>query len=713
MAQDSFPRLAARTQYFTLGLPRSFVVSPDGRRVLFLRSRTGTSSSQSLWLYDVTSRTERELADATLLLEEPDEQLTAEERARRERMRVTSSGIVAFSTDDDVRRAAFALSSRLFVVDVADGTPAREVATTSSVVDPRLDPTGRRVAYAGDDGLHVVDEADGDRLLVGPDGGDPPEVRWGLAEFAAAEELGRARGFWWAPDGESLLVERYDESAVRLWHIADPAQPEAEPVRMRYPQAGTDNARVSLALVRVHGDRVDVDWRSDVALEGQVLEYLAGVEWTEGRALLSLFTRDQARLELRELDPTTGGTTLVRALTDDAWVELLAGTPRRLDDGRLLHGVDLGETRRLALDGTPFSPEGVQVRQVVSVEGEAVLALVSPPEPVGSIVLAELRFDGSVVVLSDEDGVVSEAASGGGTVVVAQRALDTAVAADVRVDGDVVGSLATVAETVPLAPDPQIMRVGSRDYPTVVLFPTGHVHGSRRLPVLMCPYGGPQVQTVVRSARAYLEEQWFADQGFVVIVADGRGMPGRGPAWDRLARNDFVGTIDDQVEVLHEVAKRYEGDVDTGRVGIRGWSFGGYVAALGVLRHPDVFAAAVAGAPVTDLRLYDTCYTERYLGHPSDNADVYDANSLLPLAAGLGRPLMLVHGLADDNVLVAHTLRLSSALLAAGKPHEVLPLSGMTHMADDEVVAENLLLLQLEFLRRSLGDSVSSRRTQG
>jgi dipeptidyl-peptidase 4 len=263
-----------------------------------------------------------------------------------------------------------------------------------------------------------------------------------------------------------------------------------------------------------------------------------------------------------------------------------------------------------------------------------------------------------------------------------------------------------VVETIPLSPEPEILQTGPRGYPTVVLFPTGHVRGSRRLPVLMCPYGGPQVQTVVRSSRAYLEEQWLADQGFVVVVADGRGMAGRGPAWDRLARHDFVGTIDDQVDVLHEVADRYAEDVDTGRVAIRGWSFGGYVAALGVLRHPDVFAGAIAGAPVTDLRLYDTCYTERYLGHPSDNADVYDANSLIPLASQLSRPLMLVHGLADDNVLVAHTLRLSSALLASAKPHEVLPLSGMTHMANDEVVAENLLLLQLDFLRRSLGDSV-------
>jgi len=137
-------------------------------------------------------------------------------------------------------------------------------------------------------------------------------------------------------------------------------------------------------------------------------------------------------------------------------------------------------------------------------------------------------------------------------------------------------------------------------------------------------------------------------------------------------------------------------------VAIRGWSFGGYLAALAVLRRPDVFHAAVAGAPVTEWRLYDTHYTERYLGDPTADAGPYAATSLLPLAADLTRPLLLVHGLADDNVVAAHTLQLSNALLAAGKPHEVLPLVGVTHMTPQEVVAEHLLLHQLEFLRRSL-----------
>jgi dipeptidyl-peptidase-4 len=208
---------------------------------------------------------------------------------------------------------------------------------------------------------------------------------------------------------------------------------------------------------------------------------------------------------------------------------------------------------------------------------------------------------------------------------------------------------------------------------------------------------------VLSAQGAFLSSQWLADQGFAVIVADGRGTPGRGPAWDRSVAFDLATpALEDQVDALHGVADHYPGELDLGRVAIRGWSFGGYLAALAVLRRPDVFHAAVGGAPVTDWRLYDTHYTERYLGHPDERPDAYATSSLLEDAHLLERPLMLVHGLADDNVVVAHTLRLSSALLAAGRAHTVLPLSGVTHMTPQEVVAENLLLLQVAFLKEAL-----------
>ena len=447
-----------------------------------------------------------------------------------------------------------------------------------------------------------------------------------------------------------------------------------EPVHQRYPQAGRANALVSLHRVSLDGDRVEIDWRSDTERDGHVLEYLAEVEWGEGQPLLALLTRDQRRLELREVDPATGVTTVLQALVDDCWVELLPGTPRRTKGGGLLHALDEGDTSRLAIDGQPFTPRGLQVRSLLGVEDGAVVASVVPQ--IASVSIARLGYDGSVTLLSDPSGFAIGAV-GGETAVIQHRTLaDLSTTTSVSSKGLVAGSLTAVNELPPVTLSLETMQVGSRDYPTTVIFPAGHVRGSRRLPVLMDPYGGPHGQRVVNAAQAYLASQWLADQGFLVIVADGRGMDGRGPAWDRLALNDFIGTIDDQAEVLGEIAQRYPDDVDTSRVAIRGWSFGGYIAAAGVLRRPDVFAAAVAGAPVSDQRLYDTCYSERYLGHPDTNREVYDANDLTLLADRLTKPLMLIHGLADDNVAFAHTMKLSSALLESRQAARSLPLSG-------------------------------------
>jgi dipeptidyl-peptidase 4 len=267
--------------------------------------------------------------------------------------------------------------------------------------------------------------------------------------------------------------------------------------------------------------------------------------------------------------------------------------------------------------------------------------------------------------------------------------------------------VATFAQTPVLTARPRLLEAGERRVPTAVLLPTGYREGDGPLPVLMDPYGGPQGQRVLYAHNPHLVSQWFADQGFAVIVADGRGTPGRSPAWEKSVAFDLAAvTLQDQVDTLHALAGSLP--LDLGRVAIRGWSYGGYLSALAALRRPDVFHAAVVGAPVSDLRLYDTHYQERYLGHPGERPEVYERNSLvgdhgLVGAAEPARPMMIIHGLADDNVLVAHSLRLSTALLAAGRPHEVLPLSGVTHMTPQEQVAENLLLLQVDFLKRSLG----------
>jgi dipeptidyl-peptidase-4 len=692
--QPSFPRLYARTLRFTLGIPRSLSVSADGSRVLFLRSDSGTSRTTALWAFDVAEQRERLVADPAQLLGGAGEELSPQERSRRERAREAGAGIVSYATDTDDSLACFALSGQVWVVPTDGSGPARALPSSGAVIDPRLDPTGAHVAYASAGALRVVSvDAAQDRPLVEADG---DEITWGQAEFVAAEEMERYRGYWWAPDGRSLLVQRTDNAPVQVWHIADPANPAEPPVAHRYPAAGTANADVSLWHVGLDGSRTPVTW--DV----RTYEYLTRVSWTaHGAPVIQVMSRDQRRAQVLAVDVESGATTVLREQRDDVWIDLVTGVPTMAEGGRLVTAEPSADTHRVVIDGEPLTPVGLQVAGVLDTDADGVLVAVTD-EPV-EMHLAHVAWDGTLTRLSEGEAVCTGAAAGG-TTVISRSTLDTPGPTITVTAASGSMQLTSHQHPPPLRPAVRLLRGGERELRTAVLFPRDHSPGSSRLPVLMHPYAGPHALRVVSSSRAFLEPQWLADQGFCVVVADGRGTPSRGPAWERIVRDDLAAmTLQDQVDALAAVARAYPDDVDTSRVAMSGWSYGGYISALAVMARPDVFHAAVAGAPVTEWDLYDTFYTERYVGHPQQQPEVYERHSLSSIADQLAHPLMIIHGMADDNVVVAHTLRLSSALLAAGKSHEVLPLSGVTHMASQEVVAENLALLQVDFLRRALG----------
>jgi dipeptidyl-peptidase-4 len=605
--------------------------------------------------------------------------------------------VVSFATDRDATMATFALSSRLWIADL-DAGGARELPATGPVIDPRPDPTGNWVAYVGGSSLRLV-RTDGseERVLAEPDGPRPDQVTWGLAEFVAAEEMDRHRGFWWAPDGSALLVARVDDSPVHRWYIADPANPATEPRSVAYPAAGTANADVALFLLTLEGSRTEVTW------DREALPYLVTVQWSaSGDPLVLAMSRDQRRTTTFAVDPTSGATTVVHEDEDPIWIDVVPGVPTRLEDGRLVRTVDADGARRLVLGDSIATPPDIQLSAVLATGPGGVL-VAATDDPTESHLWLVAK-DGTITRLTTPDGHHSGTMGGATTVVVSRTLTDPSTTISVLRDGQPVGAIASLTEDPVLRAAPRLLTVGERDLRVGVLFPRDHQRGTA-LPVLMDPYGGPHHQEVVKVGRMWLEPQWLADQGFAVVVADGRGTGSRGPEWDRAVHLRLAEvTLEDQVDALAAVAKEVD-DLDLSRVAIRGWSFGGYLAALAVLRRPDVFHAAVAGAPVTDQRLYDTFYTERYLGHPDEAPEVYERNSVIADAHRLERPLLLIHGLADDNVVAAHTLQLSSALLAAGRPHDVLPLSGVTHMtasATQEVVAENLLLMQVEWLHRAL-----------
>lgn len=694
----SYPQQEALTRRFRLGQPRAFTVAPDGSRVVFIRSAGGRDPRGSLWVAEPDGSgglVERCVVDALTLGDETAE-LPAEERARRERMRETTTGITAYSTNGAVTRAAFSIDGALMIVDLVDATARPAVLPSpAGVIDPRLSPDGTTVAFVASRSLFTV-PSDGSAEAVCLAAADSPTQSWGLADFVAAEELERVRGLWWLADSSALLVEHSDESDVAVHWIADPASPESEPVEHRYPRAGMTNPRADLFVVDLNGTLREIAW------DHEAYPYLATVQPDPAGdgAVVSVLSRDQSR-QLILAVASNADTTRISERVTDPWVTMQAGVPRRDERGRLLEiAADLeADTFRLVRDNEAITPAGLQVTGLVGIGGEVVFTAQENPFDQGVYSIDE---DGLITPIAAEAGIHAVVSGRGGRVIVSASPDRPGTTIGVDLGGSS-GTIPSLAERPVVEPRPRWHRVTERALACAVLLPNGHEPGSRSLPVVMAPYGGPHHARVVHAAGAYASDQWLADQGFAVVVIDGAGTPGRGPAFEFEVRHDLAtGVLQDQVDALQAISEVYP-DLDLTRVGITGWSFGGYLAALAVLDRPDVFHAAVAGAPVTDWSLYDTAYTERYLGLPQEDAEAYEATSLLRRAAQLTRPLLLIHGLADDNVLAAHTLQLSSALLAAGRPHSVLPLSGVTHMTPQEIVAENLLRLEVDFLRTHLG----------
>jgi dipeptidyl-peptidase-4 len=640
----------------------------------------------SLWVLNTHSGEEREVLNPRSLPADI-AALTPEELRRRERAREGAGGVVTYATDAAVTRAVTILGGLIVVVDLATGN-INIPNLAPGAFDARLSPDGNTISYVRGNSLCVSDLA-GNERTIGHD--NAPTITWGSAEFIAAEEMGRMRGYWWSPDSQFIAACRVDVSLIPVWHIADPSHPERPATEHRYPAAGSPNAVVSLHVLRATtGECVDV------ALDGE-WEYLNAVSWTTGGLIAQTQTRDQRRIDIHKIDPTTGASTSVFTDTDSAWVELVPGVPSTLSSGALVTAADRDGARRLMVGGDVVTPTHLQVRHIVNVSDTVVFIANHRDTPWVQDAWSYNTTSSTLTQLTDEQGVVS--ASGNTERLVVRVSTMTTERAEFRLL-NTPHRIQSYAETPLVQPNVRIQAVGPRGIPVAIVLPNDGA--TTQLPVLFDPYGGPHAQRVVASRNAYLSSQWFADQGFVVVIADGVGTPGKGSEWERDVLNDLAQVVlDDQVEIVRAL-NDLEPRADTTRVGIRGWSFGGYLAALAVLRRGDVFHAGVAGAPVTDWRLYDTHYTERYVGNPTIDDTYYKSTSLLTDAHLLERPLLIIHGLADDNVVAAHTLQLSSALLEAGKPHEVLPLSGVTHMTPQEVVAENLLLHQLEFLKRAL-----------
>lgn len=694
MSNDTFLQQQATTQHFSLGAPRSFALSKDGSQVFFVRSKSGDDPQGCLWKLEVASDAAEPvlIVDPRQLKEQGD--VPEAEKRRRERAREAAGGIVSFSIDELGHKAVFVVAGDLYIAEAGE---VRLLLGGEGAFDPRLSPDGTFVAFVTDGSLRLLATGkDATPTTLAADEGE--EVTWGMADFIASEEMGRMRGFWWSPDSQRLIAEFVDNNPVKKWYIAQPANPAAMPQSIRYPAAGTSNARLGLALIDTQGRKTPIKW------DTKSFEYLVDVVWERERPFVVVQSRDQKTVQVLQVDPTTGATTVLDEITDDHWVEL-GSTPLQLTNGNLVQVKDQSESRRLFCGKEAVTPPHLVVRAIHAlVDSDTVIFSAWEDDP-KAWSLWELPPAKTPRKITEKNAIYGAVAQGKTLVIRTQDMKSPGVTTTVlrRVDHawTQVTDIKSNAITPPITPRVAFHVSKDKQCHTALLLPQNY-QGDKPLPVLLDPYGGPGAQRVIAAQAAYFDAQWWANQGFAVLITDNRGTPGRGPAWEKTLSGDLISPVlEDQITALQDVAAHDE-RLDVSRVGIKGWSFGGYLAAYAVVRHPEIFHAAVAGAPVTDWRLYDTHYTERYLGDPHTNKATYDACSLLEEAHKLSRPLLLIHGLADDNVVVAHSLQLSSALLVAGRPHQVLPLSGVTHMASQAEVAENLEKLQLAFLQTHL-----------
>jgi dipeptidyl-peptidase-4 len=685
---------SAATLNFRLGLPTPLAITRDGA-VLFRRTAPRDFAA-NLYELDPKTGAVKTLATASELLGAAEEHLSDAEKARRERKRVATRGVVDIDVSHDGKIVMVPLGDKLYLLDRATGS-RRMLDPQGAAYDPHLSPDGKTVAFVRDGDIWLISDGPARRLTYHPDG-----LEFGVAEFAAQEELGRRRGFWWSPDGRRIVFQRTDARGVDTIFVSDPRHPERPAVPFKYPRAGRPNARVDLGIVAASGG--DPTW---IAWDPKYT-YLVKVDWPDHGPLTALvIDRDQTDLQLLAIDPATAKSSVLVAEHDDAWLNVNAGAPQWLDDGSgFLWMTESRGAWTLELRGRDGAvvrvltqPE-LGLRALVGVGKDTAFVEASAEAPKQDVLAIPLA-GGAPRALTHGEGFAS--ATSDHDVVVVTVLGHAGGHATFAMAGDARHELPSVAERPKLVPTTKIetVDVGGRTQYVAITRPRDF-DANRRYPVLLKVYGGPHAMTVIDALDGYVMDQFYADAGFIVVHTDGRGTPNRGRAWERaILRDLIVIPMDDQIAGLQAIGARHH-ELDLSRVGISGWSFGGYFSLMAILLHPEVFKAAIAGAPVTDWQLYDTAYTERYMKTPEANAEGYKATSALTYADKLERPLLVIHGITDDNVHFAHTLALIESLYLAGKRAEVITLSA-THMVPDPKLNLAREKVQIDFFREHLG----------
>ncbi|WP_028079473.1 S9 family peptidase [Solimonas soli] len=670
---------------------RGVQLSPDGRIVSYLKAKPDNQNVLDLWAVNTRGGEPYRLIDANTL-GAPDKALSEAEKARRERQRVSQRGVVDYAWSADSRSLLVPVDGDLFVVDRATHAPRRLTETPADEIDAKLSPRGRYVSYVREQNLYVRSLRGGDERALTTDGAGT--LSWATAEFVAQEEMDRDTGYWWSPDEQRIALTRVDETGVDVIERLDLGPQGATTVAQRYPRVGRPNAIVSLFVADVaSGARVAVDLGPDTDI------YLARVEWSrDGRTLyVQRQARDQKRLDLLACEPETGACAVILSETSPHWVELSKDF-QPLADGDFLWSSERSGWRHLYL----YHRDGTLVRQITGGDWPVAALLgvdethqrlffaASIDDPLGKQIWSVAYERGAEPRrLTDGEGVWTASFAERGNAFVGtysdprtppRTALYDASGRRLRwIEANALDATHPYHAYLDHHRVPQFGTL-SADDGTPLYYSLATPPGfdpRRKYPAIVLVYGGPHVQTVTK-AWGDLKDQLYLAAGYVVFRLDNRGSDNRSVAF-KTAIDRHLGTVevrDQRVGVNFLKSLPY---VDAARIGYQGWSYGGFMT-LRMLTEPGAgIRAGAAGGPPTDFALYDTHYTERYMGTPADNAEGYRGTDILPRLPNLSGRLLLMHGMADDNVLFANSTRLMEALQQRGIVFDLMTYPGQRH----------------------------------
>jgi dipeptidyl-peptidase 4 len=690
--------------------PRAVKLSPDGKLLTSLRPRADDRERFDLWAMDTTTGAWRMLVDS--LKVGSNAELSEAEKMQRERARIGGSkGIVAYDWSPDSQSILVPLDGDIFLADL-NGNTTRLTNTQAGELDATVSPKGRFVSFVRDQNLLVIDRTDGNERPLTSDGKNT--LSWGVAEFVAQEEMDRSRGHWWSPDESMLAVARVDESPVAVVSRAAIGAEGTKVYDQRYPLAGTANALVDLYLIKADGSgkvKVDLGANPDV--------YLARVDWIpDGKSLLvQRQSRDHKRLDVLKVDAVSGAASVLFSETSKTWLNLHENL-RVLKDGSLLwtserdgfshiYRFNKGKWKQLTKGSW-------MVRDVVGVDGASGLITFTANRetPVEQHLYTVPLAGGAIKQLTAQGGWNSAKMNK-----TASRAIISHSSPDQPGQvylADAAGKrLAWIEENALGAKHPYAPFVGSHVSPqfgtikaadgtllhTKLMLPK--LSPGQRAPVLVIVYNGPGAGRQVMRNWGGALHQYLVDKGWAVFSVDGRGSPDRGVAFEgQLYR--AMGGVEVQDQLAGVAWLKAQPFVDPKKIAVYGWSYGGYMTLKLLQAAPGTFAAGVSGAPVTKWELYDTHYTERYMGNPTTDAAAYAKANVLGESEKITDPLLLIHGMADDNVVFEHSTALMGKMQGSAQRFESMVYPGQTHSVGGPKVSVHLWTSILDFLNRNV-----------